>query len=111
MLAEIVTNVDEVDLIMFNSISNPIQKSNENNLDVVQLAVCLRVCSATYLTLVLGVAVDVVVVGLQHQNPRFQPAMCPALFVHRLACHAMIRSAHSSPVVADPRDTTNYHHS
>ena len=25
-LAEIITNVDEVDLIMFNSISNPIQK-------------------------------------------------------------------------------------
>ena len=37
-LAEIITNVDEVDLIMFYSISNPIQKRNKNNLDVVQLA-------------------------------------------------------------------------
>ena len=42
-LAEIITNVDEVDLIMFNSISNPIQKSNKNNLDVVQLAASVRV--------------------------------------------------------------------
>ena len=38
-LAEIITNVDEVDLIMFNSIS----KSNKNNLDVVQLAASVRV--------------------------------------------------------------------
>ena len=42
-LAEIITNVDEVDLMMFNSISNPIQKSNKNNLDVVQLAASVRV--------------------------------------------------------------------
>ena len=41
------TNVDEVDLIMFNSISNPIQKSNKNNLDVVQLAAMVEViCSS-----------------------------------------------------------------
>ena len=44
-LAEIITNVDEVDLIMFNSISNPIQKSNKNNLDVVQLAAIVEVTS------------------------------------------------------------------
>ena len=45
-LAEIITNVDEVDLIMFNSISNPIQKSNKNNLDVVQLAASVRVTNS-----------------------------------------------------------------
>ena len=44
-LAEIITNVDEVDLIMFNSIRNPIQKSNKNNLDVVQLAALVEVTS------------------------------------------------------------------
>ena len=37
-LTEIITNVDEVDLIMFNSISKSNTKSNKNNLDVVQLA-------------------------------------------------------------------------
>ena len=37
-LAEIITNVDEVDLTMFNSISKSNTKSNKNNLDVVQLA-------------------------------------------------------------------------
>ena len=42
-LAEIITYVDEVDLIMFNSISNPIQKSNKNNLDIVQLAAIVEV--------------------------------------------------------------------
>ena len=49
-LAEIITNVDEVDFIMFNSISNPIQKSNKNNLDVVQLAAMVKVIcnSMTY---------------------------------------------------------------
>ena len=45
-LAEIITYVDEVDLIMFNSISNPIQKSNKNNLDVVQLAASVRVTNS-----------------------------------------------------------------
>ena len=45
-LAEIITNVDEVDLIMFNSISNPIQKRNKNNLDVVQLAASVRVTNS-----------------------------------------------------------------
>ena len=45
-LAEIITNVDEVDLIMFNSISNPIQKNNKNNLDVVQLAASVRVTNS-----------------------------------------------------------------
>ena len=44
-LAEIITNVDEVDFIMFNSISNPILKSNKNNLDVVQLAAMVKVIS------------------------------------------------------------------
>ena len=44
-LAEIITNVDEVDLIMFNSISNQYKKSNKNNLDVVQLAASVRVNS------------------------------------------------------------------
>ena len=44
-LAEIITYVDEVDLIMFNSISNPIQKSNKNNLDV-QLAASVRVTNS-----------------------------------------------------------------
>ena len=43
-LAEIITNVDEVDLIMFNSISNQ-YKNNKNNLDVVQLAASVRVNS------------------------------------------------------------------
>ena len=33
----------EVDIIMFNSISNPLQKSNKNNLDVVQLAAIVEV--------------------------------------------------------------------
>ena len=33
----------QLDSIMFNSISNPIQKSNKNNLDVVQLAAMVRV--------------------------------------------------------------------
>ena len=49
-LAEIITNVDEVDLIMLNSISNPIQKSNTNNLDVVQFAAMVKVTcnSMTY---------------------------------------------------------------
>ena len=42
-LAEIITNVDEVDLIMFNSISKSNTKSNKNNLDVVQLAASVRV--------------------------------------------------------------------
>ena len=42
LLAEIIINVDEVDFIMFNSISNPIQKSNKNNLDVVQLAAMVK---------------------------------------------------------------------
>ena len=42
-LAEIITNVDEVDLIMFNLISNQYKKSKKNNLDVVQLAASLRV--------------------------------------------------------------------
>ena len=46
LLAEIITNVDQVDLIMFNSISNPIQKSNKNNLDVVQLAASVRVTNS-----------------------------------------------------------------
>ena len=41
-LAEIITNVDEVDLIMFTSISNQYKKSNKNNLDVVQLAASVR---------------------------------------------------------------------
>ena len=40
---ELVTNVDEVDLIMFNSISKSNTKSNKNNLDVVQLAAILEV--------------------------------------------------------------------
>ena len=30
LFREIITNVDEVDLTMFNSISNPMQKSNKN---------------------------------------------------------------------------------
>ena len=40
----------QLDLIMFNSISNPIQKSNKNNLDVVQLAAMVEVIcnSMTY---------------------------------------------------------------
>ena len=42
-LAEIITNVDEVDMIMFNSISKSNTKSNKNNLDVVQLAAKLEV--------------------------------------------------------------------
>ena len=42
-LAEIITNVDEVDLIMFNSISKSNTKSNKNNLDAVQLAASVRV--------------------------------------------------------------------
>ena len=41
-LTEIITNVDEVDLIMFNSISKSNTKSNKNNLDVVQLAASVR---------------------------------------------------------------------
>ena len=41
-LTEIITNVDEVDLIMFNSISKSHTKSNKNNLDVVQLAASVR---------------------------------------------------------------------
>ena len=45
-LAEIITNVNEVDLIMFNSISNPIQKSNKNNFDVVQLAASVKVTNS-----------------------------------------------------------------
>ena len=44
-LAEIITNVDEVYLIMFSSIGNPIQKRNKNNLDVVQLAAMVEVTS------------------------------------------------------------------
>ena len=40
-LTEIITNVDEVDL-MFNSISKSNTKSNKNNLDVVQLAASVR---------------------------------------------------------------------
>ena len=35
----------QLDSIMFNSISNPIQKSNKNNLDVVQLAALVEVIS------------------------------------------------------------------
>ena len=41
-LTEIITNVDEVDYIMFNSISKSNTKSNKNNLDVVQLAASVR---------------------------------------------------------------------
>ena len=41
-LTEIITNEDEVDLIMFNSISKSNIKSNKNNLDVVQLAASVR---------------------------------------------------------------------
>ena len=41
-LTEIITNVDEVDLIVFNSISKSNTKSNKNNLDVVQLAASVR---------------------------------------------------------------------
>ena len=41
-LAEIITNVDEVDLIMVNSISNPIERNNKNNLDVIQLAAMVK---------------------------------------------------------------------
>ena len=36
--------------IMFNSISNPIQKSNKNNLDVVQLAASVRVTNSWFRT-------------------------------------------------------------
>ena len=38
----------QLDSIMFNSISNPIQKSNKNNLDVVQLAAMVRVILQFY---------------------------------------------------------------
>ena len=54
LLTEIIRS-REVDIIMFNSISNPIQKSNKNNLDVVQLAaivevICISMTDSLYTT-------------------------------------------------------------
>ena len=42
LLTEIIRSRED-DIIMFNSISNSIQKSNKNNLDVVQLAAIVEV--------------------------------------------------------------------